>query len=318
MTVMAIYTVSFAFMDAIFLLEKFMWNRESHDLDRCFRFRVRRMLLHARIKSYTERAHRPDVQIVFDHFVPTRGLKLVQTLSAGVDRFKLSDLPGGVVFCSNAGAYSDPVAEHAFALLPAQEKDICGHVQNIRNGVYRHKPVGTLAHTTLGVLGYGGIGRSAARIAKAFGMNVIGHSRHNVNDQNMDEFTPDPEELFSKSDFVLISITLTKSTSGLVAKRLLDRFAGRAIINIARADIVNQWDMFQFLKDSPEIHYLTDVWWNEPHITFPIPENVILTPHVAGVTDETINSSRFMHACKNVKNFIEEHPENVVNVSEYL
>ncbi len=259
-----------------------------------------------------------EIQIVFRNFVPTKNLKLVQTLSAGVDHFDFFKLPEGVTFCSNAGAYSDPVAEHAFALILSQEKDICGYLQDARDGIFKRHPVGTLSGATLGVLGYGGIGKSAARIAKGFKMKVIGYSRHPDRDTNIDEFAGTPEELFSKSDIVLISTPLSNETRGMVSKRLLSKFKGRSMVNVARADVVDEHDMLEFLHDHPDFHYLTDVWWNEPNVAFPIPTNAYLTPHVAGDIREAIDRSRFIYACMNVKKYLDGHPENVVNVSEYL
>ncbi|MCW6168464.1 MAG: 2-hydroxyacid dehydrogenase [Thermoplasmatales archaeon] len=258
-----------------------------------------------------------EVQIVTNHFVPTPNLRLVQTLSAGVDHFDFSILPKGVTVCSNAGAYSDPVAEHAFALLLANEKKICKFVRKAQNGVFERETVGTLSGATLGIFGFGGIGRSAARIAKAYRMRVVGYSRHPVEDPNLDEFASSVEELFSKSDIVLISIPLSNLTRGIVSRDLLKKFHGNVIINVARAGVVNEQDMLEYLRNNSDFYYLTDVWWNEPNVSFPIPENAILTPHVAGNVDESISSWRFIYACKNIKKFIDGYPENVVDVSEY-
>ncbi|MCL4420946.1 MAG: 2-hydroxyacid dehydrogenase [Candidatus Thermoplasmatota archaeon] len=258
-----------------------------------------------------------EVQIVANHFVLTPNLKLVQTLSAGVDHFDFSTLPKGVTVCSNAGVFSDPVAEHAFALLLAHEKKICKFIGKAQNRVIERETVGTLYGSTLGVFGFGGIGRSAARIAKAFGMKVIGYSRHPVEDPNLDEFANSVEELFSKSDILLISIPLSNLTRGIVSRNLLNKFHGKVIVNVARAGVVNEQDMLEYLRNNPDFYYLTDVWWNEPNVSFPIPENAILTPHVAGNVDESISSWRFIYACKNIKKFIDGAPENVVDVSEY-
>ena len=69
----------------------------------------------------------------------------------------------------------------------------------------------------------------------------------------------------------------------MVLGKPLSIFSGKYIINVARANIVKEGDMRSFLKNNPDKFYLSDVWWNEPEINMPVPHNVILTPHVAGI-----------------------------------
>lgn len=258
-----------------------------------------------------------EIQIILRKFIPTEHLKFVQTVSAGVDHLKFPELPEGVTLCSNAGAFSDPVAEHAFAMILAHEKKILEFTSDTKNGTYRKMRVDTLNGLTLGILGHGGIGRSSARIAKGFRMNVSAYTRSVKEDENVDEFVHSAVELVEKSDVLLLALPKTTQTIGMVNADLLSHFRGSLIVNVARADIVNEKDMLDYLKAHPEVFYLSDVWWNEPDVKFPIPENAMLTPHVGGISKESADNA-FLLACSNVKRYLEGKPENLVKISEYI
>lgn len=257
-----------------------------------------------------------EIQIVLGRFVPTPRLRVIQTVSAGVDHLKFNELPREVELYSNAGTFSDPVAEHAFAMILAHEKKICHFFSETRKGNYRKESVGSLAGRTLGVLGHGGIGRSSARIAKAFGMAVNAYTRTEKEDHNVDRFMPSAEELVGNCDILLLGLPKTNATTGMVNKDLLGRFNGDMVVNVARSDIVNEEDLKDYLKSNPEKVYLTDVWWNEPEVDFPLPENAFLTPHIGGISRESAENA-IMMACTNVRRYLEGNPENRVNVDEY-
>lgn len=258
-----------------------------------------------------------DIQIILKKFIPTEKLQMVQTVSAGVDHINFQDLTGKITLCSNAGAFSDPVAEHAFAMILASAKRICQFSSEARNGIYRKETVETMNGLTLGVLGHGGIGRSSARIAKALKMRVVAFTRTVRSDENVDEFVETAEDLVSKSDVLLLALPKTNKTLGFVNRKLLSHFRGSMIVNVARADIVNESDMLDFLKENRQVQYLSDVWWNEPDVKFPIPENSMLTPHVGGISRESADNA-FLLACTNVRRYLEGKQENQVDVSEYV
>lgn len=273
----------------------------------------------SRITGLEVTANQPDdadIQIVLHTFVPTDRVKMIQTVSAGVDHLEFGKLKDGVILCSNAGAFSDPVAEHAFAMILAHVKKIFQFTEETRNGVYRKDRVRTLSGMSLGILGHGGIGRSAARIAKALGMTVNAYTRTVKEDSNVDRFIDSPEELVKNCEVLFLALPLTKKTNGMVNRPLLSMFKGSIIVNMARSDIVDEKDMLDFLKEHEDVWYLTDVWWNEPDVAFPIPPNAMLTPHVGGISRESAEGA-FIRACTNVRRYLDGKPENVVDVSEY-
>src|SRR5205823_12575647 len=122
------------------------------------------------------------------------------------------------IVCSNAGAYTTSVAEHAMALLLAAAKDVVARTEEIRRGTFDQGVVNkALAGSTVLILGLGGIGREVARLSKAFRMHTIGTGRTPPDDAPADEIaTPDAVHgLLPRADFVVLALPLTRETRGL-------------------------------------------------------------------------------------------------------
>ncbi|KAA8923212.1 MAG: 2-hydroxyacid dehydrogenase [Thermoplasma sp.] len=261
--------------------------------------------------------HDAEAQVIKDKYVLGKRTRMIQTISAGVDHIDITGIPDDVVICSNAGAYSISVAEHAFALLLAHAKNIIENNELMKAGIFRQSPTTLLYGKSFGIIGYGGIGRRVAYLAKAFGMKVLTYTRSKV-DENVDETIDTMADLFRRSDFILISVPLTDKTRGIINRQLLPNAKRNAtIINVARADVVSKPDMVEFLRERPDVWYLTDVWWDEPHITDTDLKNLILSPHVAGGMSGEIMDIAFQLAFENVRNFFEGHPKNIVRKDEY-
>lgn len=258
-----------------------------------------------------------EIIVGFSKLKSTENTVLIQTASAGVDHMDFSSIGDNVTVCSNAGAYSNIVSEMVFALLLSHLKKIGSFDIATRSGKFKRESIGMLEGKTFGVLGYGGIGRQSARIAKALDMKTIAYSRSRKDSQYLDGWEESPERLFENSDILLISTPLTNETSGMVDRKLLSRFGGTYIINIARSDVVNRQDMLDYLSENSDRFYLSDVWWGEPEIKYPVPENAVLTPHVGGYAEEMLTHAT-LRACENVKRFLDGKPENVVNMKEYV
>ncbi|MEM4056613.1 MAG: 2-hydroxyacid dehydrogenase [Thermoplasmatales archaeon] len=255
-----------------------------------------------------------------DNFPRKNTIKMIQTITAGVDHIDLSTIPKETLVCSNAGAYSISVAEHTFALLLSAAKDIIKRDEEMKKGIFNSSPTRLLYGKTIGIIGYGGIGKRVAKIAKAFDMKVIAIGR-STPDSNVDEYysMKNIEKLVKASDFVLLSIPLTKFTENLINKKILGIMKKDAtLINVARPEIVNREDLFQMLNERNDIMYLSDVWWNEPDVKDTNLKNTILTPHIAGGKSGEVMEIAFIQAFKNIKDFIDgKVPMNIVNREEY-
>src|SRR5947208_1622243 len=256
-------------------------------------------------------------------------LRMIQTLLAGVDHLPFDRFPRAAIVCSNAGAYTTSVAEHAMALLLAAAKDVVARTEEIRRGIFDQNVVNkALAGSTVLILGLGGIGREVARLSKAFRMHTIGTARTPPDDAPADEIaTPDAVRgLLPRADFVVLALPLTRETRGLVDAAFLQAMKPDAVlVNIARGKIVVEDDLFDHLRTHPSFRAALDVWWTYPEskrgrpFRRPFHElpNVLMTPHVANAIP-TQRREAMESAIDNVLRFLRgETPRHVVDPEEY-
>lgn len=268
------------------------------------------------VNTIVDREGKGEIQIVTNKYWVNDQTKMIQTIYGSPDNLDLKNLPSEVLICKNPGAFADSVSEHVFALLLPVIKKINYHNQRTHKRIFRKEPEDSLKGKTLGILGYGGVGSRIASFAKLFGMNVIAYTRSQRDDPNVDQYAISIAKLISQCDILLITIPLTLKTKGLINSDALSMFKGNIIINVSRADIINKNDILWYLKRFPEKYYLSDVWWNEPVISDIVPENCILTPHIAGEVHSEYEES-VLSACRNVRKYIDGKPENVIDASEY-
>ena len=167
---------------------------------------------------------------------------------------------------------------------------------------------------TIVIVGYGRIGQTTGKIAKAFGMNVIAvDAYHNP---NVEDPYMDLEEAFPKADVIALHCMLTPETRGMINKdtiALMKR--GVILINCARGPLVIEKDLVEGLESGQIGYACLDVISKEPMVEGSIllnAPNCIITPHIAGCSVE--GRRRLLDvSMENVKAFLEGHPENVVN-----
>jgi len=186
------------------------------------------------------------------------GLRMVQTMSAGVDGLDFRSLPPGVQVFSNAGAFSDTVAEHAWGLLLGIAKGV--HLRNVRS-VPR-----ALRGKTLLVVGAGGIGTEVARLSKSLGMRTIGTSRSFKAPGFFDETHPISSlgDVLATVDAVVITLPLTKATRGIINYELLLKAKENVIVvNVGRGETIDEGGLLKWLRERPESRFATDVFWKD-------------------------------------------------------
>ncbi len=262
-------------------------------------------------------------------------LRFIQSILAGVNHIPFSNLGEGIVVSSNAGAYSDEVAEHAWGLLLSAAKRIVEQYTHIREGrgvLIRHgdaaQGVYILKGKTLGILGYGGIGASVARIAEAFGMKTYALSRREKNAPGVTLLHGKRglAEVLKKSDAIVLALPLDKFTTRIIDEDKLSVMKkSMVLVNIGRGELVDEKALFHHLKATPGFRYATDVWWfkdgreslttNYPFISLP---NFVGTPHVSGPSG-LATGRPIKLAVENTLRFLRDHtPKNVVDPSDYL
>ena len=171
-----------------------------------------------------------------------------------------------------------------------------------------------LAGKIMGIVGLGNTGMATARIAQAFGMKVIAYTSKTQLPEGMTKVTLD--ELFQESDILSLHYPLTNETKGLVNRERLNLMKPSAIlINTSRGPVVNEADVAEALNQGRIAAFGADVVSVEPiEASNPLlnAKNCFLTPHIAWATKEA--RQRLIDICvENVKAFVQDNPQNVVN-----
>lgn len=239
-------------------------------------------------------------------------LKLVQVPGAGLDRIERSAMPSGA-WLANVHGHENGIAEYVIGAMVALTRDFVRLDAALRKGYWQSQwAIGAappavwpeLTGKTLGILGYGRIGQAVARRARAFDMNVLA-VRQNVR-RSIGEgvaFLGGPEaidEVIGRSDYVLISMPATRDTVGLMDRRRLGLMKPTTfLINVARAEIVDEGALYEALVERSIAGAALDVWYRypcaagrAPPATRPFHElpNVLMTPHVSGWTDGMLDA----------------------------
>lgn len=256
-------------------------------------------------------------------------VRLMQFLSAGADHLPFSQIPLTVTMASNAGAYAEQMAEHAIAMILAIWKNLLDRHNKLVKGVFDQKNVNRmLAGSTCAILGFGGIGKAAARRLRCLGVKILALNTSGKTNEPV-EFIgtlKDLEYVLRLADIVIVSLPLTRLTRGLIGRRELGWMKNDAtLVNVARGDIINEAALFRKLKRHRTFHAAIDTWWEEPlrqgrfRTNYPFLKlpNVLGSPHNSGlIADAMIVAAAC--AAENVKRFLNnERVTGVVNRSDY-
>jgi glycerate dehydrogenase len=226
----------------------------------------------------------------------------------------------GVVVANVPTYGTRAVAQHVFAMILEMTQHVGLHAASVRQGgwsrspdfCYWERPLVELAELTLGIVGFGRIGRSVADLGRAFGMEVLAVSRRaapGVERTSLDD-------LFRRSDVISLHCPLTPETAGLVnATRLALMKPTALIVNTGRGPLVVEQDLADALNQDLIAGAALDVLSVEP----PSPDNPLLqakncliTPHIAWAT-HAARARLLCTAVGNVAAFLAGRPENVVN-----
>jgi glyoxylate reductase len=228
---------------------------------------------------------------VFNAAAPS--LKVVSNVAVGVDNIDLEAAHrNGVPVCNTPGVLDAATADLTMLLLLAACRRLPSAVDLLRSRKWNGFDVSSvfgrdLSGMTLGLVGYGGIGRKVADRARAFEMAVLHHTRHDTGEAG---FVADLDKLLASCDAVSLHVPLTESTRGLVdARRLGLMRAGAVLVNTARGAIVDEEALATALERGQLGGAGLDVFVNEPDLLERLRDapNLVLTPHVGSATTET-------------------------------
>ncbi|MEN6511108.1 MAG: 2-hydroxyacid dehydrogenase [Chloroherpetonaceae bacterium] len=255
-----------------------------------------------------------------------KNVKFIQLLSAGYDHIDLSLLPANIKVAANQGAYSEPMAEHILAMLLSCAKRLNKYQNLMSQGIFKQLESFTLPikGSTIGILGFGGIGKATARLLKPFNAKIIAINSTGKTDEDIEAiYTLDYlDEFLEQVDFLIITIPLNEQTNGLIGKRELELMKPNAVlVNVARGAIIKEKDLYEHLKANPEFYAAIDAWWIEPfgqgefRLNYPFLDlpNVVGSPHNSSMVPNALIDG-LQHACENIMRYIEnEEPIGLIN-----
>lgn len=261
-----------------------------------------------------------------DHIEQLPELKLISVLATG---FNIVDVDAarnrGIPVCNVPVYGTDTVAQYVFATLLAFIHRPYQHDQAIRAGKWSETgdfsfwlaPLTELAGLTLGIVGFGRIGRRVGEIANAFGMSVLAATPRHTNPPDYQPFDwAETEQLFAESDVVTLHCPHKSENTRFVDAALIGRMKSSAIlVNAARGALINEQDLADALNNETISGACLDVVSTEP-ITDDNPllsaKNCLLTPHYAWAT--VAARKRMMQTtAENIAAFKNNQPINVVN-----
>lgn len=247
--------------------------------------------------------------------------KYIGLISTGynvVDVKAAAELGITVTFVPTYG--TEAVAQHTFALILELSNHIALHADAVTAGQWRdyrkfcfwNTPLFELKGKTLGIIGYGRIGRETAKIARAFNMNVIFYSHRDMGEQP--DRQVDLDTLLKKSDIVSLHCPLNDETTGIINAENLKKMKSTAwLINTARGPSVVDKDLADALNNGVIAGAGLDVCTKEPpEEDNPLltAKNCIMTPHIAWAARET-RERLISLAADNLGNYLSGNPVNI-------
>ena len=234
-------------------------------------------------------------------------LQLFHVPGAGYDAVDLAAIPGSAVVC-NCFGHEQAIAEYVMAALLARHVPLADADQKLRQGNWAYSSGSLarlhdeLAEKTIGLLGYGHIGKAIAMRAKAFEMKVHVANRSAVAPSSIVDrsFTLNNlHEFWASADFFVVSVPLIAETTGIVdAKAFAAMRPTAVVLNVGRGPTIDERSLYDALKDGRIAGAIIDTWYNyptpeQPNIlpsafSFHTLPNVVMTPHMSGWTSGTI------------------------------
>jgi D-2-hydroxyacid dehydrogenase (NADP+) len=297
--------------------------------------RLKQIAKHYDILSCAEESdlleHLPDTEILVTFIGKINAemlrsapkLKWIQAITAGIDNLPLEEIKARDIILTNGrGIHKVQMAEYAIAAMINLARNYHTMLRNQVQGIWdRSVPQEEIYGRVVGILGVGSIGNEIAKKAAFLGMRIIGVRENPEPLEFVDRVYGPAEmaEVFKESDYVINLLPCTKQTKGIIDKRYFNLMKHTAcFINMGRGPTVNQADLTDALQSNRIRGLVTDVYEEEP-----LPkdnplwklENVILTPHIAGVTPKYMERAMTIIQ-HNLKVYVDQFGEmmNLVNL----
>jgi phosphoglycerate dehydrogenase-like enzyme len=232
-------------------------------------------------------------------------LRWIHSRSAGLERTLFPELlASDVVLTNGSGVFSDSLGEFVLGAILYFAKDFRRMVRNQMANVWEPFDVTMISGTTVGIVGFGDIGRAVASRVRALGMDVLGVKRRVTEKDKAEGLAQEvhpSEDLISvlpRCDYVVVAAPLNDATRGLVGAKALSALKTTAIIiNVGRGPVIDEGALIRALSEKKIKGAALDVFDEEPlprgHAFYQL-ENVLLSPHCADHTPDWLdNAMRF-------------------------
>ena len=252
-------------------------------------------------------------------------LRIASTVSVGYDNIDLAACTRHKVVATNTpGVLDDTTADFAWTLLMAIARRLLEGDAWMRSGTWPGWDLdqlvgGDIWGKTLGVLGFGRIGRGVARRARGFEMRVLYSDAVRASaevEKELNAEFADRDRLFRESDFISVHVPLLPDTRHLISKDNLEKMKRTAfLVNTSRGPVVDEAALAEALENKKIAGAALDVFEHEPkvHPALLMRKDVILTPHIASASVETRTKMAVMAANNVVALFEGRRPPNALN-----
>ncbi len=252
-----------------------------------------------------------------------KNLKYIGSMATGFNHIDIDFCNKNNIMVTNVPDYStNAVAEQVFAYIFELYKKVSMHNRRVKAGAwikskdfcFYDRRVSELRGKTLGIFGYGNIGKKVLKIAEVFDMKVLVHTRTKREDTNNIKFVS-KEELFKESDIITLHCPLTPYTKHIINKNTISMMKeGVVLINTARGSLVVEEDLRDALRSGYVSYAFLDVVEVEPmeenNVLLDV-QNCIITPHYAWSPYET-RERLFMGIRDNLVNYTKGIPKNLI------
>ena len=268
--------------------------------------------LKSALKDATALVVRNRTKVTADVIAAAPKLKVIARAGVGLDNIDIKAADAaGVVVVAGLGANAVSVGELTLGLALALLRNIPGHDQVTREGNWIRTPGRELSGLTWGLLGCGATGLATAKLLQGFECKMIGFDPYakNLNGIELKSF----EEVLKESDVISIHMPSTPETNGSINSTTLKLMKPDAVlVNVGRGEVINEADLIEALKAKVIAGAALDVRAQEPPVKGDMEEitNLILTPHVAGITKESqlrINEILVSNIMKVLNNEVATH-----------
>lgn len=280
---------------------------------------------------------RSDTKLTGDIIKGANNLKVIGRAGVGLDNVDIkAATKKGIIVMNAPGGNTIATCEQAFALILAVARNVpFAHISLKEKRWDRSKFKGTeLYSKTLGVIGFGRIGKEVAKRAIAFGMEVLVYDPFLVQElaERAGAKLTNLREVLKKSDFITIHSPLTEETKNLISKKEFSLMKPKAfIINCARGGIIDEDALYEALKNKKIAGAALDVFSKEPPFDSKLLEldNLIVTPHLGASTQEAqvnvaievahcMKDALLGRAIKNAVNYVQLDPETYKIIEPYF